>query len=924
MHVCGTPRRSTPFGVSGLLLVLASAALAGCLEPGYTSKRAQSKGNCIAKGGTWESSGEDAGCTIGPKAPKVLALVSTSSHPAGVDPSPTVLVGDVFAGAVVELFADASCSDEALVATGVADGRSIQLVASPLAVEGYTEFRAQVTDARGITSPCSKALAAYDYDLTPPVVTGLPSGAASAAATRSIVLEWGCAQERFGCTYSYVVDASPVTIPATPFVSTSRFVQESGDGIYYLHLIARDGAGNLSPIIHHRFVLDNSAPPAALTFELASPTASPGNLRTPIIRVSGVATGDTVSLFADPSCGTGSLRGAAEVLGSSVGVTVSPLLSDAEYRFYGKVTDVAGNVSPCSTGSLAYVLDTNPPKLSGIFNDSIPKQSKVWTLRCTEEPCTYSYLIDQSPTTQPTAAFAAATTASQVGGTGTYYLHVKARDAAGNTSQTLHVSAVLSSTAPAMPTELSLVSPASPVSTNRTPVIRVSGVRSGDRISLHASSDCSAASQKVVTTASGNFVDLVVPSIQSDAVIEYHARATDSAGNQSDCSAALLSYELDTTAPAVTGLVDSVTPKKSHSWSWSCNDLPCTYSVVVDQLASTSPTGTYAAAASASQPSGDGTYRVHVIARDAAGNTSVVAHASALIDNTPPAPPSSVTLVDPASSPGSDPTPKISIGGVAAGELVSVYTDSECQASSLKASGTVLASASSIDLTASDLGADGAKVLYSQSVDVAGNISSCSSALASYTLDTTAPSVTGLANDSTPALSKTWSWGCSESPCTYAYVIDQLATTDPSSGASSAFGSAVTATQSSGDGTYYLHVVARDAAGNTSVPVHVSAVLDNTAPERPLQPPATSQRLCSGLEASSQEIRSASMPPPTARSFRSRQVALQPEAPSISHRMHWARTEIIRSTPRRSIRLAIFLRARWCTQPTASTPLRRP
>lgn len=87
--------------------------------------------------------------------------------------------------------------------------------------------------------------------------------------------------------------------------------------------------------------------------------------------------------------------------------------------------------------------------------------------------------------------------------------------------------------------------------------------------------------------------------------------------------------------------------------------------------------------------------------------------------------------------------------------------------------------------------------------------------------DTTPPTITGLSNDATPAASKTWSWGCSESGCTYLYTIDTNPTTTPSG----AYGSTTTATQSTGTGTHYLHIIAKDAAGNASAVGHYSAIL---------------------------------------------------------------------------------------------------
>ena len=96
--------------------------------------------------------------------------------------------------------------------------------------------------------------------------------------------------------------------------------------------------------------------------------------------------------------------------------------------------------------------------------------------------------------------------------------------------------------------------------------------------------------------------------------------------------------------------------------------------------------------------------------------------------------------------------------------------------------------------------------------------------------DTTPPTVTGLADDNVATQSKSWSWGCDET-CTYRHTINQNTSHTFSS---EPYSSEITASQSSGDGTYYLHVQAKDAADNVSSVVSVSAELDNTGPSATL------------------------------------------------------------------------------------------
>jgi len=121
---------------------------------------------------------------------------------------------------------------------------------------------------------------------------------------------------------------------------------------------------------------------------------------------------------------------------------------------------------------------------------------------------------------------------------------------------------------------------------------------------------------------------------------------------------------------------------------------------------------------------------------------------------------------------------------------------------------------------------DGSYTLSVIGGDAADNWQSEGSAtVATWTVDTIAPVVTGLSNDSTPKKSKTWSWS-SETGATFRYVIDQSATGAPTG----AYSSIATATQATGNGTYYIHVQVRDIAANESTVYSASVILDNIAP----------------------------------------------------------------------------------------------
>lgn len=101
-------------------------------------------------------------------------------------------------------------------------------------------------------------------------------------------------------------------------------------------------------------------------------------------------------------------------------------------------------------------------------------------------------------------------------------------------------------------------------------------------------------------------------------------------------------------------------------------------------------------------------------------------------------------------------------------------------------------------------------------------------ALTSVFVDTSNPALLSLTNDPLPRKSKTWNWNCTD-VCTYRFAIDTSLTWTPAG----TFATAVTATQNTGNGTYYLHVQAQDRAGNLSAVITVSALIDNTVPTAP-------------------------------------------------------------------------------------------
>lgn len=138
--------------------------------------------------------------------------------------------------------------------------------------------------------------------------------------------------------------------------------------------------------------------------------------------------------------------------------------------------------------------------------------------------------------------------------------------------------------------------------------------------------------------------------------------------------------------------------------------------------------------------------------------------------------------------------------------------------------GVATGSFSSSETTTYDTG-DGTFYIHVQSSDPFGNQSVVSTA--SFIMDHTGAEISGISNDIVPAATKTWNWSSDDVGATFRYAVDQILTWPVPVGE---YGADLTASQLTGDGTYYLHVQSKDLTGVESAVTTVSVILDNSAP----------------------------------------------------------------------------------------------
>ena len=783
--------------------------------------------------------------------PASITLISPASSPSQID-TPSIRVSGVLPGNIIKLFTDSNCTTEVGSEMAISVSADFSLAALP---EGSYDFYANSTSPSLDVSDCSLATLNYVVDQTSSAdPSGLalsnPSSSPGFDSTPEITVSGVVS----GDTVRLFTDSSCSTQVASGIASGSSINLTSSaisEGAHNFYADSTDTAGNQSGCSSATisYTLDTTAPSAPSGLALNNPATSPSNDTTPEIRISGVVSGDTVRLFTDSSCSN------QVALGVASGVTIdltSSALTDGSYNFYANSSDPVGNTSGCSGADVAYVLDSTAPSAPSGLALSDPSTSPgaddtpEIRISGVVNGDTVSLYTDSSCSTQVASGVATGTfidlTSSTVTGSTTFY--ARSTDPLGNNSlcSALSVTYVLDNVAPSAPSGLALNNPASSPGTDSTPEITVSGVVSGDIIRLYTDSSCS--TEVGSGTASGTSIN-ITSSALTEGTHDFYARSEDTLGNTSACSASTVTYVLDTTAPsAPSGLAlnnPATSPSNDTTPEITVNGVVSgdTVRLFTDSSCSTQVATGTASGTSIDLTSSvltDGSYDFYAESEDAASNVSSCSTATVAfeIDVTAPSAPSGLALNDPATSPGTDSTPEITVTGVVSGDSVKLFTDSSC--STQVASG--IASGASLDLTTGPL-TPGTYDFYANSEDYAGNVSGCSTATVEYeyanppaapsSLSLNSPS-TSPGNDTTPRIRVS---GVTSGD-TVRLFTDSSCTTQIGTGVASAANIDITTTPLV-EGSYSLYANSEDTLGNFSVcsSATVSYVLDVTPPSTP-------------------------------------------------------------------------------------------
>ncbi|PIP91196.1 MAG: hypothetical protein COW01_05960 [Bdellovibrionales bacterium CG12_big_fil_rev_8_21_14_0_65_38_15] len=375
------------------------------------------------------------------------------------------------------------------------------------------------------------------------------------------------------------------------------------------------------------------ASPASMTLI----TSSPNFDNTPDIQVSGLTSGFNIKFYDDASC-TNQIGSAAITTATETFTLSSPLATDGTYTIYS-IQENSGVDSVCSSSFVTYVYDSTTPTaptavaITTALNNNFP----IISVSGLEIGANVELHADASCTSLQASFTAGSTTGSGTISSladNTYTIYAMQTDTAGNQSlcSTANANFTIDTIAPAQASSVTLSSPATSPGNITTPIINVNFSEGTADVELHTDPTCNS---NVASQLGASNPATLTTSTLSEGNYVFYAKIIDPAGNSS-CSSAFVAYDVDLTAPSVTGLSNNAGVYQTFNWSWGCTET-CSYDYDISQSATPTFPNSFSATTSDSVVSGDGVFYIHVRAQDSAGNISAAQSVTVNIDNTAPA-----------------------------------------------------------------------------------------------------------------------------------------------------------------------------------------------------------------------------------------------------------------------------------------------
>ncbi|MFW2422567.1 MAG: Ig-like domain-containing protein [Porticoccaceae bacterium] len=558
-----------------------------------------------------------------------------------------VITGSAQAGATVTLYLSGS-----ELAAVVADGSGNWSYTFASQSDGSLSVTATATDSNGTSAQSSPFIMTID-SVNPTVGTIALAAGSNSASTADLVTNDNTPQitgtaEPFATITVLAGSAVVATTSADASGNWAVSTNLLSDGDATLTAVAQDAAGN------------SSAPSSALALTIdtliAVPSASLSggsqtNNTTPTLSGSDAEPGAIIEIRLD---GTLQTTVTADNSGAWSYTSSSPL-SDGDYSYTLKQTDIAGNASgePGDAGTVLFTVDTVPPALGPVLLDSGSNSASSADLVTNDNSPTF--IGTAEPNAQITV-FAGSTALGTTSADGsgnwaftsttitdaTYNISAIANDAAGNSSAPSAAIAVTIDTQVAVP--LASLDEESPTN-NPTP--QLTGSLAEPQATIAISVDGSEVGT-TVADANGDWSYTFNPAlVEGSRAITL--KQTDIAGNISTDSPTT-TLLVDTTPPAkpvvdgldsgsATGLVSSNITALSSPTITGTAEANATVTLFLDDVeiaevvADSSGNWQYAF----SDELSDGDYLITVVATDAAGNPSANSEQfSLVVDTTQP------------------------------------------------------------------------------------------------------------------------------------------------------------------------------------------------------------------------------------------------------------------------------------------------
>jgi alpha-tubulin suppressor-like RCC1 family protein len=483
-----------------------------------------------------------------------------------------------------------------------------------------TTIFARAVDALGNASSCT-SLVTYTHDNTAPAVTNVDSSLASgnykagqvipvqltfskvvtvtgspqitlATGGSNTIVNYASGSGTNTLTFNYTVfngeNSADLDYVATNSLALNGgAIRDSIGNNASLTLPAPGAAGSLGA--DKTIVVDTVNPTVSYTSVLP---ASPGTTQTPTLSINLSEAAQLVRLYSDGSCNTGISSPTGSGVAGANNITTSLLASGSTVNIRAQITDLAGNVSACTTMT-TYVHDGTAPGVTSVTSSAANGTYKLGqsipidvvfgevvfvtgTPRLTlstgggVSDAVINYVSGSGTTTltfnytvalgQTSADLNYVSTASLVPNGGTV------RDLAGNNaSLTLPATnaagslasqkAIVIDTAPPTLAYVS-ISPSSPGS-SRTPTLTLTTTEAAT-VTLYKDVDGSCtttiSSPTAITTGAGQTITTLT--LDANAVTSIYAKGATALGNTTAC-VSMVSYTHDNVAPSVTSFARS-------------------------------------------------------------------------------------------------------------------------------------------------------------------------------------------------------------------------------------------------------------------------------------------------------------------------------------------------------------------------------